>query len=360
MDHDLVGALKRATAQTRAGDLMEATRTIQAALGRKAASEPAEMRVVNPEPAPALRKRFPLREVVATLTKARAARPKPVAPTAPAETAEGTFLLRHHAGTSGKRDYRLFLPAGAAPKGLIVMLHGCTQTAADFAAGTGMNRVAAGHGLAVAYPEQTSSHNSAACWNWFQPGDQGRGRGEPAILAELTQNLMAEYGLSRDRVFVAGLSAGGAMAAVMAEAYPEIFAAAGVHSGLAVGAATDVMGAFSAMQRGAPAKRQAKTRTIIFHGAADATVHPANAAEIVAAHGPAKAHTDKGLAPGGRRYSRTVHTTPDGTPKVELWLIDGAGHAWSGGHASGSYTDPAGPDASAAMVRFFLSGSGAE
>jgi poly(hydroxyalkanoate) depolymerase family esterase len=387
MDHDFTGAMKRAVAQTRAGALMDATRTIQAALGGGNATAlpepvPGRMRLINPEPdlviapvlapvsppvavpAAAKRKRHPLRDVVATLGQSRAAKkaaPKPAAE----DLSDSSFVLRHHAGPEGKRDYRLFVPQVAcAPHGLVLMLHGCTQTAADFAAGTGMNRVAQEHGLLVAYPEQTGSHNSANCWNWFQPGDQRRGAGEPAILAALTKSLMAEFGLSHDQVFVAGLSAGGAMAAVMAEAYPELFSAAGIHSGLAVGAASDVMGAFSAMRSGGSARSHVTpgARTIVFHGTADATVHPSNAAHIVAAHDlPMSAKRAHGAdRKGGRAYTRSVHAAPGGAPGVEVWMIDGAGHTWSGGLAAGSYTDPAGPDASAAMVRFFLTGSGVQ
>ncbi|MFO1207714.1 MAG: PHB depolymerase family esterase [Amaricoccus sp.] len=281
------------------------------------------------------------------------------------------FLDLYHACAAGARRYRLYVPstAGEGLEGLIVMLHGCTQTPEDFAAGTGMNALAEAYRLLVAYPAQTTGENSMSCWNWFRPGDQRRDAGEPAIVADLTRSVRDEYGIAHDRVFVAGLSAGGAMAAIMGETYPEIYGAIGIHSGLAYGSANDVMSAFTAMrgqagleQRPAETPREgssARPRVIVFHGTADTTVHPSNAARIVAGHAEGRGKTRSERGPSGetRSYRRMIAERDDGAHALECWLINGAQHAWSGGHPSGSYTDPRGPDASAAMVRFFLHGA---
>ena len=241
------------------------------------------------------------------------------------------------------------------------MLHGCKQDPDDFAVGTHMNANAETHGLLVAYPGQTGAANVSACWNWFNPADQKRDSGEPAIIAGLTRALIAEFGLDPAGVFVAGLSAGGAMAAVMGEAYPDLYAAVGIHSGLATGLASDVMSAFAAMRADtAPASPRPRTgtgqRMIVFHGSADATVHPANARQIVAAASarPGAARVRHDGTAAGRRFERSVISGSDGSAQVECWLIKGAGHAWSGGQPGGSFTDRQGPDASAQMVRFFL------
>ena len=250
------------------------------------------------------------------------------------------------------------------------MLHGCAQDPNDFATGTNMNAMAQKHGLAVAYASQTRKHNPSSCWNWFAPVNQSRGAREPAIIASLARKLMREFGLGRTEVFIAGLSAGGAMAMILAETYPDVFSAAGVHSGLPRGAANDVRSALSAMRNGAkPAaasssRRKGAARTdrsmrrIIFHGDADGTVHPSNAPQIVArAVGtrlPARVRTK---SVSGRDYVRSEYLLPDGTVDVEFWQVKGAGHAWSGGKSRGSFTDSKGPDASAEMVRFFLAGT---
>jgi poly(hydroxyalkanoate) depolymerase family esterase len=273
-----------------------------------------------------------------------------------------------HACAAGVRRYRLYVPASARDglQGLVVMLHGCTQNPEDFAAGTGMNAMADEHRLLVAYPAQTGGDNSMSCWNWFRPGDQMRGAGEPAIIAGLTESVRDEFGIARGRVFVAGLSAGGAMAAIMVETYPDLYAAAGVHSGLAYGSANDVMSAFSAMKGQAAIQRhparavdEAAPRVIVFHGSADATVHPSNADRIIAGQRKAPARMERSEYPGvgaGRGYTRTVARSADGATAYEVWIVDGAPHAWSGGAPSGSYTDPHGPSASEEMVRFFLEG----
>ena len=263
--------------------------------------------------------------------------------------------------------YRLYVPppvvgAAAEPRPLLLMLHGCTQGPDDFAAGTRMNTLARDAGMLVLYPEQTQHANAQKCWNWFKTQHQQRGRGEPALLAALTRKLLAEHGADASRVYVAGLSAGGAMADIMGRCYPDLFAAVGVHSGLPAGAAADLPSALVAMRSGAAAgQASAAVRpVIVFHGDADGTVHHANGAAVVdaARRGQAIAGTPQvhsGRAPNGQRYTKTVHLAGDGRSAVEHWQLHGASHAWSGGSAAGSYTAPGGVDASAEMLRFMLS-----
>ena len=275
-----------------------------------------------------------------------------------------SFEERLHEGRGGVLAYRLYRPAGAAPgMPLVVMLHGCTQSPEDFAAGTGMNALADELGFLVAYPRQTQAANAQKCWNWFNPGDQQRDRGEPALIAGLTRDILGEEGADPDRVYVAGLSAGGAAAAIMAAAYPELYAAVGIHSGLACGAARDLPSALMAMKRGGGAAvragRQPFVPLISFHGDRDMVVHEVNAGEIVAAPSAAAGRRlhlrhEKGVSPSGRHYRRDLSVDGAGTVLIEQWTVAGAGHAWSGGDAAGSYTDPAGPEASREMLRFFL------
>ena len=274
------------------------------------------------------------------------------------------FLKRSYANRAGSRDYRLYVPSEAAakPLPLLVMLHGCTQDAVDFANGTRMNQLAEASPMIVAYPEQAASANPQRCWNWFEPAHQQAGQGEPSLIAGITEQIIADHPIDRTRVFIAGLSAGGAAALATACLYPDLFAAVGVHSGLPVGAAHDLASALSAMRQGGRPrplpKRRRDLRTIVFHGSQDGTVHPRNAEQILAqVRGDASSgevETERGAVPNGRDYTRAIYFGADGRPRHERWIIQGAGHAWSGGSPAGSYTDPAGPDASLAMVRFFL------
>jgi poly(hydroxyalkanoate) depolymerase family esterase len=285
---------------------------------------------------------------------------------------DGTFRQEHFRSSAGALDYKLYIPAGLqgsrAP--LLLMLHGCTQSPDDFAIGTRMNQLASEHGHVVAYPQQSAACNQSRCWNWFRGSDQQRGHGEPAMLAALTRHLVAQHGLDERRVYVAGLSAGGAMAAVLASTHPDVYAAIGVHSGLPVGLASDVPSAFAAMRTGAASGRRRAAGlardpvpAIVFHGDGDTTVHPRNGLGVIAQSLGEQADVDaanrgatveRGVSAGGRRYTRTLHMR-DGRVSAEHWVTHGAVHAWSGGDPAGSYTDPAGPDASAHMLRFFAS-----
>ncbi len=283
-----------------------------------------------------------------------------------AEPASGQWLDSSFEHQHRHIAYKLFVPARGTGKRrpLVLMLHGCTQDPDDFAAGTRMNRLAAEQGFLVLYPTQTQQHNAAKCWNWFLPHHQQRERGEPALLAALTQTVMAEHAADPARVYVAGLSAGGSMAGILGRTHPELFAAVGVHSGLPIGAAKDLMSAMAAMRNGATGTAAAGPLrpTIVFHGDADETVHPRNGEAVAAAALAATAggdgpqpHETQGRSKQGRAYARRTYADAHGRIAVEHWLLHGAGHAWAGGSAEGSFTDPTGPDASAEMLRFFLS-----
>lgn len=270
---------------------------------------------------------------------------------------------------AGTRRYRTYVPETTDQGliGMVVMLHGCTQNPEDFAIGTGMNALADKHGFAVLYPEQSRGDNAQSCWNWFSIGDQRRDRGEPSILAGMTRQVAKENEVPAGRIYVAGLSAGGAMAVILGETYPELFSAVGAHSGLPAGAARDVPSAFAAMAGNGPdiATPVAGTqtvRTIVFHGAADATVHPVNGERIyrhALNRGAAQTlHSEEDGTAAGRRYQRKVVAGTDGAATLDYWVVEGLGHAWSGGKAAGSYTDASGPDASSEMVRFFFQTDG--
>ncbi|MET0532205.1 MAG: PHB depolymerase family esterase [Microvirga sp.] len=271
-------------------------------------------------------------------------------------------LSRCFSNLAGSRAYDLFVPAGHDGRALplLVMLHGCSQSARDFAIGTGMDQLAEEQGFLVAYPDQPRSANMAKSWNWFRHGDQERGMGEPSILAGITHQVMDEFNVDPTRVYVAGLSAGGAAAAVMAQAYPDIYAAVGIHSGLACGSAGSRSAALAAMRHGAlltPRRTTQPVPTIVFHGDHDTTVSSINGDQAILQAQPdvgINSITVEGRSEGGMAYTQTVMTEPGGPWASEQWMLHGAGHAWAGGHPSGSHTDPTGPDASREMLRFFM------
>jgi poly(hydroxyalkanoate) depolymerase family esterase len=273
-----------------------------------------------------------------------------------ADQDNGRFTTRTFTNAAGSREYKLYVPANYRdePVPLVVMLHGCTQNADDFAAGTRMNALAERHGFIVAYPVQSQRANTSGCWNWFKPGDQRPGAGEPSLIAGITREVMGSFRIDPSRVFVAGLSAGGAMAAIMVRAYPELYAAAGVHSGLAAGAAHDLPSALAAMKGGKGRgiiDESPRRPLIVFHGDADATVHLSNCSRLV--EGFREIDVVRSPDAGQRACTVRRFRSADGID-AEAWIVHGAPHAWAGGSDRGSYTDSAGPDASGEMVRFFL------
>jgi poly(hydroxyalkanoate) depolymerase family esterase len=393
--------IREATRLTRAGRLVEATALLQRMLGGErapdapsrttgrialAGREPliidakanaVEEKTVSPpksEPAPSVQPR--MRRALLDRKAGRAGiglrgvmKPAPLS--TPDVVPEGArFIESTYSSPAGSRTYRLFIPSRYRdqPLPLVVMLHGCTQSPEDFAAGTRMNFLAEEQNCFVAYPAQLSQANHAKCWNWFRTADQQRGRGEPSLIAGITRAIMDDYLVDRKRVYVGGLSAGAAAAAIMGATYDDLYAAIGIHSGLACGVATDLPSALVAMRQGGRDHKgisagRPPVPTIVFHGDRDTTVHPNNGGQILEQSARAmrtqkKVH--RGQVPGGHAYTRTVLSDARGREMLEHWNIHGAGHAWSGGSPAGSYTDPRGPDATREMLRFFLEHSLAE
>ena len=365
-------ALASAGLDTSSGPLAGVTETIRDALSPRGDTRQGESR----DPASII-------DVVARVVERGgpdAAAPRRELP-AGEDGAPDAFETHRYSNHAGTRAYMLSVPSNLPDKPpMIVMLHGCTQSAADFAAGTQMNRLANEHGVLVVYPEQDAGANPSKCWNWFKPQDQLRDAGEPSLIAGIVREVAQRHGADPRRIFVAGLSAGAAMAVVLGEAYPELFAGVGAHSGLPYGSAHDVPSALAAMKGGrsglpglndgrgaAWAVRKKAVQpvpTIVFHGDRDHTVQQSNGIAIVeqateaqqAQPGAVELNRSiqRGRAPGGRGYSRTLLVDGKGRAVIESWCLEGAGHAWSGGDARGSYTDANGPDASAEMLRFFL------
>jgi poly(hydroxyalkanoate) depolymerase family esterase len=339
VSNDMMGALRL----TRQGRLKEAVAMLR---GRQARVAP-RMGAENP--------------ALGRLGLARAMR----VPVPEQRAAGSTFEERSFANDAGSLKYKLFVPSGYTGKALplVVMLHGCTQSPDDFAAGTGMNSLAEARGFLVAYPAQARTANLGKCWNWFNVANQTRDQGETSIIAGITSQIMDDFAVQPGRIYVAGLSAGGATAAIMGTLYPELYAAVGVHSGLACGAASDMTSALTAMRQGGvlPSAESDESRrvipTIVFHGDKDTTVNAVNGDQVIAqAKGAAELRTTviEGEAASGMGYTRTIQSDDSGRPILEEWMLHGAGHAWSGGNTAGSYTDPRGPNASAEMIRFFF------
>lgn len=363
MNTPLHAAIGEAMLRLKTTDVAGATAAIQRALGGQPSTRPTP-EGGKPDEA-AFKTPLPRRlgEVLQSLRAGKAqfasGRREAERPPEPGES-DGRFRTRSFGNAAGSSRYKLYVPADHAGRelALVVMLHGCTQDPDDFARGTRMNALADEFGLIVAYPHQPRSANAQGCWNWFDARHQTRGAGEPAVLAGLAAALAQEFGIDPRRVFVAGLSAGGAMADVLASTYPDVFSAAGIHSGLPHGAASDVMSAFAAMKgaaKSASANRETRCRRIVIHGTADATVHPSNGDRLF---DRSRATTAQELTTetviNGRRVTRTL-LAPDAGPAIaEYWVVQGGGHAWSGGDGRGSFTEASGPDASREMVRFFL------
>ncbi|MBC7415721.1 MAG: PHB depolymerase family esterase [Herminiimonas sp.] len=286
--------------------------------------------------------------------------------------AEGAqYIAGSYTNAAGTRPYKLYIPAGYGGQSLplVVMLHGCTQDPDDFARGTQMNGAAERHQCLVLYPQQPQSANSSKCWNWFNAGDQQRDGGEPSIISDMTREVASRYHCDMQQIYIAGLSAGGAMAAIMGTVYPDLYAGVGVHSGLPYGSASDLPSALAAMRSGMSGT-PARVRTgnaqpvfkgipvIVFHGDADHTVNARNGEQVITSNAPPQDGSfsqtrTEGSVVNGHAYTRTVQQDGSGNPVAEHWLVHGFGHAWSGGDAGGSFTDAKGPDATGEMMRFF-------
>ena len=292
-----------------------------------------------------------------------------------------------YGGPAGSRRYFVYTPIGytlEARVPMVVMLHGCTQTPADSAAGTAWNPLADQQAFIVVYPEQTFEDNPLSCWDWFLPEHQVRGSGEAGVIGGITQQVIADdtrWNVDPARVYLAGMSAGGAMAVLLGASYPDLYAAVAVHSGLEYQAATDAAAARPAMTDGGPdpvrqgqAAFDAMDRhgrsvpSIVFHGTADSVVNPINGDQVVRqwmetnrlasnkAYQPDSSQPTKminGQIPGGHAYTVSTWDDNRGNEIQEYWRITDMDHAWSGGSVLGSFTDPRGPDATRAIWAFF-------
>lgn len=289
----------------------------------------------------------------------------------------GTFTQHEYTGEAGSRTYWLYVPSSydsARPAPLVVMLHGCTQDANDFARGTRMNEYAEKHGFAVVYPEQPAAHNPIKCWNWFDAKHQARDAGEPAIIAGITRQILSTHRIDAGRVFLAGISAGAAMANIVAVTHPELYTKLALHSGLEYKAATSVLDARRAMSTGGPdpaaqavlafaamGERARVIPTLIINGSKDASVPPLHAGQLAAQWlalarllGIDRVASESNLTvENGYAVTRTVHVGGSGDILVLEMMVDGLGHAWSGGSPAGTYTDEKGPDATAELAQFF-------
>ena len=295
----------------------------------------------------------------------------------------GRWLRSTYTGPAGSRSYDVYLPAGhrrTARVPLVVLLHGCNQASEEFVAATRFTALADRHGFVIVAPRQTRGYQPGGCWRWYESAHQARGTGEPAILAGIVAKVLAEpsrWRIDRSRVYAAGISAGGAMALILAATYPEVFAAVGVHSAPAYRSATSGGRALGAMRgRGAVVTPLAGARMaplIVFQGTGDRVVH-ARSGTLVAEQwlaydaarsaGPGDPHritrsrAAARRSADGRRYTVTRWYSARGRKQLEYWRVEGLGHAWSGGLADGSYSDSRGPRASTAMWQFFAAHGG--
>ena len=289
----------------------------------------------------------------------------------------------------GSRDYKLWVPPGLAKEKrvpLLMLLHGCTHGAEDMAEISGMNEVANRNHFLVVYPEQSRLANLLKCWNWFDPKHQSRDAGEPSILAEIVRQVCALYEVDSERIYAAGVSAGGAMAVITAATYPDLFSALAVAAGAEFQAAQSVpeglvvmkqggpdpvrqgRAAFAAMKQGLARKARKRLPVIVFHGTEDGSVNPVNADQIIAQWGETNACLASeageagfsiaekiiaGTVPDGHSYNRHIYTDQTGRLLMEKWIVKGMGHAWSGTPKEHKYCDPKGPNASEEIWRFF-------
>lgn len=374
MNHRSLAGMSDVMRLTRSGRLHEATSALQRMLGGQPSAPAPTEPVKRTETAPSegafrVIQERPLRASSVGHVEPTSARPRPVADRI--SDARGQFITGRYTNEAGTRSYKLYIPSGYRGQSLplVVMLHGCTQDPDDFATGTRMNHVAEERQCFVLYPAQAPSANRSKCWNWFKEGNQRRAQGEPSIVAGITRRIMSSHSIDPRRVYVAGLSAGGAMAVTMGMTYPELYAAVGVHSGIAYAVAHDLSSAVAVMRGddvaigrmgiGGACRRTSRERvvpTIVFHGDRDTTVHPLNGEQVIAQSltvPGSHATVERGQAANGHAYTRTIYHDACGEPSVEHWLVHGTGHAWSGGSPNGSFTDPRGPDATKEMVRFF-------
>jgi poly(hydroxyalkanoate) depolymerase family esterase len=296
--------------------------------------------------------------------------PPPAVAPAPAE---GRFEWHEFGtGASGRR-YKLYVPAAydaRRPAPLVVLLHGCTQDPDDLSRGTRMNELAERQGVIVAYPEQPARANPLKCWRWFDAAQQRPDGEEVAAIAGLTRDVMRTYRVDARRVHVAGISAGGAMALIVAASFPDLYASAASHSGVAVGAARSAEEALAVMRGGVADSVDLAARLravagpsmraiplLVLHGDADNVVNARNGRQTASQWGAAFGLTASGAAESsevaGRRVERSVLSRGSGTPVVELHVVTGLAHAWSGGSKTGTYADEAGPSAAEAMLAFF-------
>jgi poly(hydroxyalkanoate) depolymerase family esterase len=277
----------------------------------------------------------------------------------------GSFVEGAYSNSHGSRRYKLFIPSRreGKPLPLLVMLHGCLQDPDDFALGTRMNAIAEEQCIFALYPEQSETANQTRCWNWFNAANQRRDQGEPSIIAGMTREVIGSYNIDARRVYIAGMSAGGAMAAIMAATYSDIYAAVGIHSGMPYGAAQDFLSAIAAMKDGAASGTRLPSKgipLIVFHGDQDSMVSARNGEQLVSQWlGDSipirrqETSTAESREGNGRAFTRTRYNDGAGHAVAENWLVHDSGHAWSGGGSAGSFADSAGPDASREMVRFF-------